>query len=164
MPLRQPLFLRIPSRPSNDPIVVLVVNPTCVYSIIMCDCKIPSVRDEFHCKLDSTFWKETSDVKIRNSISLYTMRFEQYLVNISERMGMEDGEGLANCLSRFGIHVDALYANLPSKTVRVFSKLRIATSFEIMTRCCSAKDSTGGTWANSLRHGTRFVSPIAWCS
>ena len=57
------------------------------------------------------------------------MRFEQHLVNISERLGMEDGEGLANCLSRFGSHAEALYANLPSKTVHILSKLPIAISF-----------------------------------
>lgn len=57
------------------------------------------------------------------------MRFEQYLVNISERLGMEDGEGLANCLSRFGVHAEALYANLPSKTVHILSKSSISASF-----------------------------------
>ena len=57
------------------------------------------------------------------------MRFEQYLVNISEQLGMEDGEGLANCLSRFGAHAEALYANLPSKTVHILSKSSSAASF-----------------------------------
>jgi hypothetical protein len=58
------------------------------------------------------------------------MRFEQYLVSISERLGMEDGEGLANLLSRVGSHAEALYANLPSKTVHIPSNLSIATSLE----------------------------------
>ena len=80
------------------------------------------------------------------------MRFEQYLVNISEKLGMEDGEGLANCLSRFGTHVDALYANLTSKTVHIISKLSIATSFRNNDTVLQREGLSG-------RYMSKFASP-----